>query len=201
MDVSAVTESQFKSDFERKVLEYFSTQKLSAFGADLAALSSFFDQLWYQPVVGHLQEESQGLLLHQVGYLLLALGRLEEAVQPMQEALAKRVEGKFWSGAASDANNLSELFLIIGNIAQAVNYAGQSIEFADLSKDMIFQMVGRSTYGNTLHQAGQLLEAESFFREAEELQKQRQPEYPLLYSSTGFQYCDLLLSQKNIKKC
>lgn len=27
------------------------------------------------------------------------------------------------------------------------------------------------------------------------MQKQRQPEYPLLYSSQGFQYCDLLLGQ------
>ena len=35
---------------------------------------------------------------------------------------------------------------------------------------------------------------EAAFREAEELQKQRQPEFPLLYSVPGFRYCDLLLS-------
>ena len=32
------------------------------------------------------------------------------------------------------------------------------------------------------------------FAEAEALQAERQPEYPLLYSLQGFQYCDLLLA-------
>ena len=35
---------------------------------------------------------------------------------------------------------------------------------------------------------------EACFREAEELQAGSQPEYPLLYSQAGFQYCDLLLA-------
>ena len=31
------------------------------------------------------------------------------------------------------------------------------------------------------------------FREAEAIQKERQPQYPLLYSLRGYHYCDLLL--------
>jgi len=42
---------------------------------------------------------------------------------------------------------------------------------------------------------GQAEEAEAAFRQAEEMQKQRQPEYPILYSLQGFRYCDLLLGQ------
>jgi len=40
-----------------------------------------------------------------------------------------------------------------------------------------------------------LAEAAAAFREAEEIQKMRQPQYPLLYSLWGFRYCDLLLGQ------
>jgi tetratricopeptide (TPR) repeat protein len=48
---------------------------------------------------------------------------------------------------------------------------------------------------DALHQAGRQSEAESLFREAEAIQKEDQPEYPFLYSLSGFRYCDLLLSR------
>ena len=59
-------------------------------------------------------------------------------------------------------------------------------------------MVNRTTLADALHQAGQLAEAEAAFREAEEMQKASQKEFPLLYSLQGFRYCDLLLSQGKV---
>ena len=53
----------------------------------------------------------------------------------------------------------------------------------------------RTTHADALHQAGRRAEAEARFREAEEMQAERQPDYPLLYSLQGFQYCDLLLTE------
>ena len=47
---------------------------------------------------------------------------------------------------------------------------------------------------DVLHQAGRRAEAETRFREAEQMQAECQPAYPLLYSTGGFQYCDLLLA-------
>ena len=52
----------------------------------------------------------------------------------------------------------------------------------------------RTTHADALHQAGRRAEAETRFREAEQMQAERQPDYPLLYSLRGFQYCDLLLA-------
>jgi len=46
-------------------------------------------------------------------------------------------------------------------------------------------------------------EAMIVLRDAEKLQKERQPEYPYLYSTGGFQFCDLLLSigqYKDVRK-
>jgi tetratricopeptide (TPR) repeat protein len=42
-----------------------------------------------------------------------------------------------------------------------------------------------------------LVKSQSAFREADEIQKKLQPDFPLLYSFQGYQYCDMLLSQGN----
>ena len=174
--------------------EYFNLAKLGAFGADLAAISEFFYSLWDKPVAG-LTEADKALAQHQAGSDLRALGRLKEAAQPMQAGLEARIAQKLWKGAASSAGILSELYLTIGNIALAVKYANRSVDLADHSGDAFQRMGKRTTLADALHQAGHQSEAESLFREAEEMQKEDQPEYPFLYSLRGFQYCNLLLSQ------
>jgi hypothetical protein len=45
-----------------------------------------------------------------------------------------------------------------------------------------------------LHQAGQRMEAGKLFAAAEGMQKERQPQFDLLYSLAGFRYCDWLLA-------
>jgi hypothetical protein len=80
-------------------------------------------------------------------------------------------------------------------VAGAVGDAEQSVSHADRSGDWGQRMINRTTYADALHQAVRLTEAETRFREAEEMQAERQPDYPLLYSWQGFRYCDLLLSE------
>ena len=55
--------------------------------------------------------------------------------------------------------------------------------------------VNRTIIADALYQAGRRAEAEARFREAEQMQAERQPDYPLLYSVQGFRYCDLLLAE------
>jgi hypothetical protein len=90
---------------------------------------------------------------------------------------------------------LSELELTLGEVAGAVRDAEQSVTYADRSSDWGQHMTKRTTHANALHQAGRRGEAEARFREAEQMQVERQSAYPLLYSVQGFQYCDLLLAQ------
>jgi tetratricopeptide (TPR) repeat protein len=174
--------------------EFFSTNKLGAFGADLAALVSFFDPPWQKPVP-QLPDQYQAFILNQAGFRLRALGRLTEAVQPSQAGLKARISLEDWSNASAAASNHSELYLTLGDLRQALFYAEQSIELADKSDDSFRRMVGEGTLANALFQAGRLSEAEAAFRKAEGMQKDRQPQYSLLYSLGGFQYCDLLLEQ------
>jgi tetratricopeptide (TPR) repeat protein len=173
--------------------EKYTIYKLGAFGADLAALANFFEILWTQPTTG-LSEHRQALVLNFAGFRLRAVGRLREAAQPMQAGMELRVQQENWKEAARDAGNLSELWLTLGEVAQAVAVARQSVEFADRSKNWQQRMGQRTRMANALHQAGKLSESEKFFRKAEQMQQEEQPEYAYLYSQRGFQFCDLLLS-------
>jgi tetratricopeptide (TPR) repeat protein len=170
--------------------EFFNIKTLGAFGADLVALSGFFDSLWDKPVSG-LTEKDKGLVLEIAGFDLRALGCLKEAMQPMKAGLEARIAHEFWAAAAIPAGNLSELYLTIGDITHAKEYATQSVDLADRSGDAFQRVSKRTALADALHQAGSQSEAESLFREAEEMQKDRQPEYLFLYSLGGFRYCEV----------
>ncbi len=176
---------------ERK---FYATRKLGAFGSDLAAVSSFFEQPWTK-VAGELSLELKAYLLNAAGFSLRALGRLREAAQPMEAGLEARISQRDWNNAGISAGNLSELQLTVGEVQAAVDYGQRSVEYADRSGVWTGQMSKRTTQAYAEHQAGRLREAEKLFREAEGLQKDRQPDQPLLYSLPGHRYCDQLLAQ------
>jgi len=175
--------------------EHFHWHKLGAFGADLAALSGFFDAnaSWRRPVAG-LREEWKSWILNEAGYDLRALGRLAEALEPMAAGLEAGIAQKDWKNAAIRAGNLSELALTAGDLPAALHYAEQSVELADRSGGWEMRMINRTTLADALHQAGRPAEAAARFQEAEEMQAASQPAYPLLYSLGGYRYCDLLLA-------
>lgn len=172
---------------------FYSTFKLGAIGADLAAVAAFFDAPWSQ-VSPNLTEADQAWLLNEAALRLRALGRLTEALQPMGAALEMKVQQKEWIGAAVTANNLSELEVTLGRLPDAVTDARQSITHADQSSDAGWRMVSRTAAAYALHQSGQGAEAGPLFAEVERQQQKWQPQFDLLYSLRGFCYCDLLLA-------
>jgi len=174
--------------------ELFSTAKLGAIGSDLAALSGFFETPWNRPVVG-LHPRARSYVLNAAGFDLRAQGRLGEAVEPFQAALEGFVAEKHWANAAIQAGNLSELFLTRGDLARAEEFARRSVDYADRSGNAFQRMAMRTALADALHQAGRTAEGSALFREAEGLQAERQPEFPLLYSLRGFRFCDLLLGR------
>ncbi len=174
--------------------EAFNTKKLGLLGSELAALSGFFAEPWTSPVDA-LTEANKGFVLTEVGFDLRALGRLAEAAQPLRAGLEKYIVREDQENAALAASNLSELHLVRGAVAEAVEAARQSVDLADRSGVAFWRMGFRTTLADALHQAGDLEAAAALFREAEAMQKEDQPQYPLLYSLQGFRYCDLLLGR------
>lgn len=175
---------------------FFSSRRLGAFGANLAALSGFFDSPWQQ-LSSTLPKGIRAYILNEVGGALRALGRLEEAVQPVEASLEIDILDKLWGSAAQDANNLSELYLTIGNLSQALVYAQKSVEMADRSREDFHRMDKRTALAEVLYRQGRLSESEDLMREAEMIQKSWHPQLPLLYSVPGFRYCCLLLHRGN----
>ncbi|HQR35874.1 MAG TPA: hypothetical protein PLK30_24340, partial [Blastocatellia bacterium] len=174
--------------------KFYSTRKLGAFGSDLGAVACFFDSPWNR-VSPALTEADQAWLLNQAAFSLRALGRLTESLEPMRAGIEGAVKLGDWKNAATYSSNLSELELTLGLVDAAARDAAQSVEYADRSGDAFQRMHRRIRHADALHQAGRRAESETLFREAEKMQAERQPEYPLLYSLSGFQYCDLLLAQ------
>ena len=183
--------------------DHYSWKTLGAFGSDLGALACFFDSPWklVSPLV---KEADQAFLLNQTFLCLRALGRLTEALEPMRAAMNWAVSTKDWGHAAVGASNLSELELTLGEVAGAVGESSRSVTYADLGGDAGWRITSRTTHADALHQAGlprrsdakadRPFDAKTRFHEAEQMQREMQHEYPLLYSLRGFQYCDLLLA-------
>ncbi len=183
----------FRARIERSD-EFFATYKLGAAGADLAALAGLFDPPWRRPVVA-LRKVDRVWVLGSAGFRLQALGRLAEAEEAMRSALDGRLALEHWEGASIEAINLCDLHLGLGNLKTALDFARQSLEFAERSGDVFVRMVSRASCANVLHQAGRDTDAEKLFREAEVIQRELLPSIPSLVSVRGFHYCDLLLDQ------
>jgi len=172
---------------------FYSARKLGAHGADLGALACFFIEPWQRPAP-FLAEPLQAWLLGEAGFHLRALGRLDEALEPMRAAAEMAAEHGTWKNAATNYGNLSELQLSLGRIDTAVAIAEQSLDYAARSGDAFERLTTRTTLADALHQLGDEQAAAAHFVEAEIIQAKEQRDYPLLYSLWGFQYCDLLLS-------
>jgi len=171
---------------------FYSRKQLGAIGSDLAAVAWFFDRPW-TTVSARLSEADQAWLLNEAAFSLRALGRLTEALEPMRAAVVMLVEDEDWERAAQGAGNLSEFELTLGRVGEAVEDAERSVEYVDRSGDAFWRMAVRTTLADALFQAGEEGKAAELFREAEQIQAERQAEYPLLYMLAGFRYCDLLL--------
>ncbi|MDX2288119.1 MAG: TIR domain-containing protein [Hyphomicrobiaceae bacterium] len=171
----------------------FLNSQLGGFGPDLGALAHFFETPWHRPHPS-LTQPAQAVALSMAGFALRALGRLRDAVEPMRADIAIDAGRGHWKGAAPSASNLSELRLTLGDVADAVLAAAESVAYADRSGDAFQRMVTRTAHADALHQAGDVAAALALYQEAERLQAEMQPELPRLYSLRGYQYCDLLLA-------
>jgi len=173
---------------------FYSTGKLGAISADLAALGCFFDVAWGK-VTATISVEHQAWILNDTGWHLMALGRLVEALEPLKSALNLHERNKNWRYATGVAFNMSELENTLGDLNAAEHHAEKAVELADISGDAPQLLEYQSALADILHQKGQRSEAGEYFSKAESLEAAMHPEYPLLHSRQGFWYCDLLLAE------
>ena len=172
---------------------FYSQNKLGAIGANLGAVAAFFDEPWGR-VSPNLTEPARAWVLNEAAFLLRALGRLTEALWPMRVCGEIDIQAEWWKQAAVSYSNLSELELTLGRLPDAVTHARAAVAHADRSGDAFLRIATRTDAADALHQSGETAEAGRLLAEAERMQLEREPEFPLLYSLPGFRYCDWLLT-------
>lgn len=176
---------------------FFSTRKLGAYSADLAALAAFFDQPWSR-ITPNLTPANQTWLMNQAVIRLRAIGRLSDATEVTRIPGYLQAPANEWKGAAlsaMSANNLCVLNSKLGDLQEAILNGKKAIQFADQSDHKSWPYIARSMTADAFHHCGQFDEAELLFAEAEAIQALREPKYPFLYSLPGACYADLLLSR------
>jgi len=181
---------------------FYSIRKLGALSEEIAVLLNFFDEPWTKPH-SSFSEEDRAMLLGNAAGSLRAVGRLVEALAPARTYFEWTIQKADWKQAALGLNTISEIELLLGillptsfhgsSVEGAVSSCKQAIAYADRSKDLFIRTALRTMHGNVLLQTGNTRDAGNIFREAEVLQRLRQPKYALLYSVAGAHYCDFLL--------
>ena len=175
-------------------LEFYSGTKLGAIASNLAAISWFFDKPYENPSA-KLTVSASSWVLNQASIGLRAQGRVREALPTIRAGLQMEEAAQDWRNAGVSASNLSETELLVGEIASAVATAEKSVVLANRSHD-VFQIVTNSVIrASALFAVGDCGKVARILTDAERRQKELQPEYDLLYSTAGYLYCDLLLSQ------
>jgi len=174
--------------------------KTSDRAALVAALSGFFDKPWERPVSSLRKDEAEWVM-NEAAYLLESVGRPVEAAQAMGAWVEATAPSVKWESAfelmgfMGMADRLIELYLIGGEVEQAVASAPRTVEFADRSGDDNWRVITRSSQAEALYRAGRLAEAQAAIGEAERIKAEMEPEFPMLHFFPGYRYCSLLLHQ------
>ncbi|WP_338844754.1 metallophosphoesterase [Massilia sp. W12] len=197
--------------YDKRILRgaaFYSIRKLGAYAHDLAAIAHFFAPGWRALQAGAVVQISAGnqaWLFNVAAFNLRALGRLPETLPLMEANLAMRVQQKNWQNAARTASNLSQTQALLGHLPTALASARQALDYAEQSQDAFMKMANRSNLAWHSFLSGDSASAVRLMQEAERLQVEMQPAYPLLYSLQGFQYCEILLAQQSsaaeVAKC
>lgn len=175
-------------------IENYAGHKLGAHGNALATLFWFFEKP-YESAVSSLSKTQRAWVLAEVAFSLQTQARFDEALPAMRASYEMFREAKDWGEASTAASNISEVELLIGEIASAVASAREAVARADTTGDNFHILSKRMRLADVLHAAGQREEAQQLFAEAEGYQQAADPGKPLLVALGGFLYCDLLLAK------
>jgi tetratricopeptide (TPR) repeat protein len=181
--------------------DFYAGLRLGALGTDFAAMSWFFEKP-YEVLVKSLDKLGQSWVLFVTAFCLRAQGRFAESLTKFRAGMQIAEVAESRQSVALIASHISETELLVGAIGVAVIVAKKAIEYAEHSDNIFWhidekfwQMDARTSLADALHAAGRRDEVFRLFVDAERRQRQRQPDFPLLYSLQGYRYCDVFLAK------
>ncbi len=171
------------------------TADLGMAGAELEAISHFFDSPW-DKVSPNIRKHDQRWIIGEASHLLRAVGRGREALEASRKSYFVAKKDIFLEDfhKAVIASGLSDLEAENGNLKLAYEIAKEAKEYAE-SSESAFQILARtSTVADQLFSLGKVKESQLTFELAESIQADYDPKRYFLYSHQGFNYCNLLLA-------
>jgi tetratricopeptide (TPR) repeat protein len=178
----------------------YSTRRLGLTGADLVALSNYFqNRRWTDLVEGPLSARARVLIRTNAGVRLRQLGRLQDAgecfgavIGEIDPATASPEELEDASYAAAQS---CELLVIAGrlegpnrDVDTALLSGQRAVEFSDRGEDAYFSMHARSSLAEAHFMLGDSRRAGALFEEAREIEQTRKPSPQFLYSQSLYRY-------------
>jgi tetratricopeptide (TPR) repeat protein len=185
--------------------EFYLVRALGGCNEELTVLNCFFNLEWGG--ISELSDTTRAFILNCTGCALRALGQNYQAIELMQEALDLNIKlatastcpkeaQTFWGGAAMNTNNISELCLTLGAIADAEYFGLYAMYYATQSGNIGMMVFSDSVYAEALHQAGKVKNALALYKP----RKNYKPKHKYLCYMEGFRYCQLLLDQCKSKQ-
>lgn len=178
--------------------ESYSTRHLGMFTADLAVLTAFFPRGWSSPAEG-LKSSEPPYLLNEAGVALQALGRLDEAEEPLRLSLDILKSTQQWKLAAIRAGNRTELLLALGRLEAGKVQAIDGLKYARLAKSVRQEIVKLTRLAHVLHLLGECSEARSLFETAQLLET-IPDDSPQLQGREAALFAELLIDQGHISE-
>ena len=172
----------------RKVLIH----QLGAYEAALALMLEFFPggNTSQDPQVSDPRAKS--FTLNEVGFCLMSLGRLGEAVPFYERGNAMDAEMEDWSNASSGYRNLADLHAHVGALAASAEAAREALALARRAGDKNGELLSMAYQGLASHLQGDLKMAGKSFRQAEVLEQDYRPGARHLTRLVGVFYADHL---------
>ena len=169
---------------------FYSTNTLGAVAADLGAVACFFTHPW-DSVHPALTPPTRAWLLGEAGFSLHLLGRLTDAVGPLNASLNARVATGEWTNASASAQNVCELWLAEGDLTRASKFADDAVGYAEQADNPSRRMVSLACRGAVRFRLGEHADAVEAFTLADHWHHEREPGERWMYSLRGFQECEV----------
>ncbi|MEW6103090.1 MAG: adenylate/guanylate cyclase domain-containing protein [bacterium] len=178
--------------------EFYITHKLGAYAADLSLSLNFFPNKDLSQMPGVSKKQDRAWLLNETGVSLLFIGRPSEARDLMIRAIKMDIENEDWKNASLGYQNLADLQISIGEVISTKEASKKALEMAEKANDKQYIVISKVRLGYSLFLLGETESAERYFKEADRLQKEIDPEAGGLYAFSGDLYADLLMELERI---
>jgi tetratricopeptide (TPR) repeat protein len=169
-----------------------SSAVLGAYETRLALFLGFFPDGDTEQDPQVSDPHAKGFILNAVGFSLMNLGRMAEAVPFYESGNATALDMGDWKNVGRGYQNLAELHINLGALTSASDAAREALTLAKRAEDKSEERNSLAYQAWIAHLSGDSKTAGAVFKQAKSFERQIDPEIRFLYSRRGIHHADYL---------